>query len=347
MEKNQEEQSLIYETFNLLRFPMVVLVVFIHTCIFTSDKCSYVVYHLIRSVISNLMNVAVPVFFFISGFLFYRNIEKWNWNAYINKLRRRIHSLLIPYVLWNTFYIMFALFGTIFAVLVKGVSFSVLTDWYHSEGFYALYWGGPYLYPFWYIRDLIALVVISPIIYGCVNYTSHFFIVILVVLCFFFDMLPSSVFFFSLGAYFCLAGRYRFLTYRWVRYFTIVCYMLLLLIPASFFLQITENMQIINKLVVLVGVIAIFCIGYESLEMRWVRPCKLLAESSFFIFAFHAFLITDSLRLLVNYIGVDSQVKLILNYLLLPFLLVCVCVLTYIILKRIMPKTMAIMTGGR
>lgn len=327
---------------------MVVLVVFIHTCkCFTSDECSYLTYHLIRAIFSNLMDVAVPVFFVISGFLFYRRLENWNWEGYLCKLRRRIHSLLIPYIIWNTSYILFALLGAILAVLVKGVSFSVLTDWYHSEGLYALYWGGPYLFPFWYIRDLMVLVVISPVIYGCVKYASHLYIIVMSVVCFFLCSLPSSVFFFSLGAYFCLAERYLFLSYRWLRLSVIICYMLLLLIRICSSFQMIESIEMVNKLVVPVGVIAIFCIGYESLEMRWIRPYKLLSESSFFIFAFHAFLITDCSRLIGNLIGADSQIKLIIDFFFLPFIIVCLCLLTYLVLRKALPKTMLIMTGGR
>lgn len=338
----------ISKTIDAVRFPMVVLVVFIHTCkCFTSDECSYLAYHLIRTIFSNLMDVAVPVFFVISGFLFYKRLENWNWEGYLCKLRRRIHSLLIPYLLWNTLYILFALLGTIFAVLIKGVSFSVLTDWYHSEGFYALYWGGPYLFPFWYIRDLMVLVVISPVIYGCVKYASHLFIVVLVVVCFFLNALPSSAFFFSLGAYTCLAERYRLLSYKWFRFLIIICYMLLLLIRVSSSMKVIESIEMVDILVVPVGVIAIFCIGYELLEIRWIRPNKLLSESSFFIFAFHAFLISDCSHLIGNLVGADSQIKLIIDFFFLPFIIVCLCLLTYLVLRKALPKTMLIMTGGR
>lgn len=348
MGRNQIGKSLVYDTINLLRFPMVVLVVFIHTCgCFSSDDYSYISYYLIRAIFSNLMEVAVPVFFVISGFLFYRRLENWKWEGYICKLRRRIHSLLIPYLIWNTCYILFALLGTIFAVLIKGISFSVLTDWYHSEGFYALYWGGPYLFPFWYIRDLMVLVVISPVIYGCVKYASLFFIVVLGVVCFFLNTLPSSTFFFSLGAYSCLAERYRFLSYKWFRLLIIICYILLLLIRVSSSMKVIESIEMVDILVVPVGVVAIFCIGYKLLEIRWIRPNKLLSESSFFIFAFHAFLITDCSRLIGNLVGADSQIKLIIDFFFLPFIIVFFCILIYLVLRKVFPSTMLILTGGR
>lgn len=47
-----------------------------------------------------LGQVAVPGFFFLSGFLFYRNLNSMkDWGR---KLKERMKSYLIPYLLWNT-----------------------------------------------------------------------------------------------------------------------------------------------------------------------------------------------------------------------------------------------------
>ncbi|MBO5613987.1 MAG: acyltransferase [Prevotella sp.] len=42
---------------------------------------------------------AVPVFFLITGFLFFRN---FSMDMYVSKLRTRFGSLVIPYILWGT-----------------------------------------------------------------------------------------------------------------------------------------------------------------------------------------------------------------------------------------------------
>ena len=47
--------------------------------------------------------VAVPLFFLISAILFYRTCTKFD--DLKSKLRRRIKSLLIPYLLWNTLFV--------------------------------------------------------------------------------------------------------------------------------------------------------------------------------------------------------------------------------------------------
>lgn len=46
--------------------------------------------------------LGVPMFFFISGLLFYRNC---NFKDIERKLHSRVHSLLIPYIIWNVLFV--------------------------------------------------------------------------------------------------------------------------------------------------------------------------------------------------------------------------------------------------
>ncbi len=45
-----------------------------------------------------LANIPVPLFIFLSGFLFYRNIA---WDNVKDKMLSRVKSLVIPYISWN------------------------------------------------------------------------------------------------------------------------------------------------------------------------------------------------------------------------------------------------------
>ena len=84
-----------------LRFPLIVAVVLIHCNI--SDY-NVAVGHLygykwFRLIAIHLVaDVAVPAFFFIAGYLLYANID-FTWNNYVHKLRNRVKSLLVPYLL--------------------------------------------------------------------------------------------------------------------------------------------------------------------------------------------------------------------------------------------------------
>lgn len=56
---------------------------------------------------NGIFSCAVSVFFFISGFLFTKNLEIQRWGGYVQTVWKRVITLGIPYVLWNIIYAVF------------------------------------------------------------------------------------------------------------------------------------------------------------------------------------------------------------------------------------------------
>lgn len=91
--KNSNKVSCIID---FSRFPLAVLVVFIHyigigdMTISASSFCdisSYDAYSFIRVLFSRVISqVAVPAFFLISGYLFYKRLEQWDWKIWKEKV---------------------------------------------------------------------------------------------------------------------------------------------------------------------------------------------------------------------------------------------------------------------
>ena len=102
-----------------LQLPLAIMVVFLHSFGLPSDVdiagIDYTsltgldFYNLIRVICSRLRsNCAVPAFFIISGYYFFYDINSLGNNHksyFIGKWRKRLYSLLIPYLVWNTIYI--------------------------------------------------------------------------------------------------------------------------------------------------------------------------------------------------------------------------------------------------
>ena len=44
--------------------------------------------------------IGVPVFFFISGYLYFNGESDFQKNTYLKKTKRRFNSLLLPYIIW-------------------------------------------------------------------------------------------------------------------------------------------------------------------------------------------------------------------------------------------------------
>lgn len=109
-----------FKVFDWLRFPLIVGVVFIH-CYgkpFDYDAIDFAhltgmdFYNIFRVSISQVLtHVCVPTFYLISGYLFFIGLEKWNWKTYLNKIKKRSKTLLVPFLIWNTICILLTVVG--------------------------------------------------------------------------------------------------------------------------------------------------------------------------------------------------------------------------------------------
>ena len=108
----KKDQSVLSNTIDFLRFPLIIAVVFIHCDPAPMviggkelvEKNTYPIYSLLRWIVSEeVAKIAVPLFFFISGFLFFYRSPSLTISDYVKKLKKRARTLLIPYILWNIF----------------------------------------------------------------------------------------------------------------------------------------------------------------------------------------------------------------------------------------------------
>lgn len=160
-----------------LRFPLAVMVVYVHY--FGSAPCdmSHIsvasfseldLYNLIRvGITATICQVAVPTFFLISGFLFFQNLSNWNWKVWKGKIKRRVFTLLVPYLLWNCIRLCFnASINGYHIYHRQGIDSALL--WLKGQVTPMIFWAMentncPIHTPFWFIRDLIVMVCISPL----------------------------------------------------------------------------------------------------------------------------------------------------------------------------------------
>lgn len=116
---------------------------------------------LIQRYLYNLSECAVPIFFFISAFLFYRTYDG-SFSGYKKKMVRRFHSLFIPYLIFCTF-------GYIKHLVAVGGGGGIL-DYLHSL------WICDTM-PLWFIRELIALSLLAPLIFLLIRRPLLLFII--------------------------------------------------------------------------------------------------------------------------------------------------------------------------
>lgn len=201
------------EIASFLRVPLMVLVVCIHgvgSDIQTIDFVNHLpilsignVYTYITELLSHsLARIAVPLFFFISGYYTFSSKDWAKGDIITGEWKKKIKSLLIPYVVWNSLYLLLLLLKTKigdYLHLNFNDAFSI-SSWQELLGYYSF---NVVDYPLWYMRELILLTLLAPAIYFSLRKFAKGYI-LLVFLAFFMglSLFPGllgflSLFFFS------------------------------------------------------------------------------------------------------------------------------------------------------
>lgn len=142
-----------------------------------------------------LTEICVPLFYVLSGYLYFRNAPlnpqpRW----FLEKYRSRFFSLVIPYLIaniiaWGCYY---------FAIKeVPSMVSGFFGDNWKDPVF--VFWTGPINMSLWFIRELILVVLLSPVVYLLVRYLRIWGVLALGVL-WAFKIGPAPLFFFSIGA---------------------------------------------------------------------------------------------------------------------------------------------------
>lgn len=354
------------KTISYLRFPLIVGVVFIHNnistiniqgeeLVFENPQWYYNIIYLINDAIAG---IAVPLFFFISGYLFFYN-ENFSFATYKRKIKSRTKSLLIPYLFWNLLGFLILLIKHLpqFAAFFPRIAEINITPEIFFKSFWDFYppnEGGistPINIPFWFIRDLIIIVIFTPVIKWLITYLKLFFPIILFI-CWYFNIWPDirginsvSVFFFSMGAYLSINRLNITDCFKPLFIPTLVIYPLLAFFDVYY--QGATYHSYIHNGGIMTGLIMSFNIVSYFLSKHKIHVNKFLTDSSFFIFAIHCLFISELMKITIKLLQPNSAYTLIMIYFLIPFVTIIISLFLYKLSKTLFPKFTSIITGGR
>lgn len=369
-------------TVDRLRLPLTVMVVFIHSFVsYPVGDASYIglmIYECVRIFFSHVVShIAVPVFFLVSGYYFFYGCGGSDYGA---KWSRRVSSLLVPYLLWNLAYVIFRVIVYSIHIFVSGTDdmtslYSWFTEWIHGSDFLSLLWdssrwddrfnwfggriimSGPVLLPLWFLRDLLVMVALAPLIHWLVNRIRRFFISALFFLyisglSFFSVPAMTSLFFFSLGATLAINDETiigRFMLYRRWAY---VLAVLLAGIEAYFDGSNTFIGSLFYPFFICAGVVSAVCMTTQFEERRTKERCmpkrmKNIAGLSFFIFLFHPFILGLCYKAVLAVSPNGGWLAATIGYLTTPLLCVAICTAVYALLVKLAPSVLGILVGER
>lgn len=293
-----------------------------------------------------LGRVSVPLFFFFSGYLFFYKKDIFSKNVYIQQIKKRFWTLFIPYIFWISINISFLYFFDDYAFSVyykNGLTF---------DEFLRSYWNiidnsVPILYTLWFLRDLIILCILTPLIYFLIKKIKLLFPIIFLA-CWYLDLIgipgfrSNSIFFFILGAYLSINKLSFTCLIRKIPLYLLLC-LCLLFIALDLYYSIYNS--IINKTCIIILIISILRLTpVITNRLATGQLFLLLSSSSFFIYLAHEPL----LFYIKSYFkGVIVPMKYTIHYFASILTTLIITILLFLILKKLAPKFLNLIVGSR
>lgn len=383
-----EDSNLQSLVIDWLRFPLAIAVVFIHSFGNKEINLDYLhsnplslgsIYDFLRITLSNIgTHFCVPVFFMFSGFLFFYKAKDFNFSIYKQKLHKRFKSLFIPYICWIVFYILNAEIRKVAGVIIKGKPTSGIWQYLIDNGGLHMFWDssiwglnmqnwigwatpmtGPILVPLWFVRDLMVVILLTPIIYSLIK-RLNFLPIIFLVFCYISGIwiqIPgftvTTFFWFSLGAYFSIKGKNMIESiYKWRIPSYILC--IFTLLPLIWLNGrkgdgVTANVigQSLYPFYIIASSFSIISIATTLIQKGKVKVYPHLAKVSFFVFLSHIFVLGYISNIINRCLPYDNGIIMIAKYLMTPIATVIVCLIIYWVLNKYFPKFLSFITGSR
>jgi surface polysaccharide O-acyltransferase-like enzyme len=346
------------ERISILRLPLIVGVVFIHAYDPAIEKGIGLRYtgwvQFVTNYISvGLAAVSVPLLFLFSGYLFFYGFSATP-SGFLRKIRKRGKTLLLPLIFWN---------GWCLAVTALAQAIPATRQYFSGRAapiahFSALDYANallgvtrhPIAYQFWFVRDLLLLVLLSPLIFLVLKRAPVLFLA-LVTLWWGLDhvwTLPilsrEAILFFSIGSMLAM----REIDLCRLDKVALVCWLYLPLSIADALTKHNAANGLIHRLSEVCGVACVFCLTKYVRQASFSRDILMaLSATSFFVFASHEPLLTIARKLSFRLVSSPGELAIIGLYFADPLIVIGVCIAAYYVCRKIMPQFTGMITGGR
>ena len=347
------------EVFDMARFPLILLVLFIHVLPFDRvlikpELTARNAYTFFTEMISHTLGeIAVPCFFIISGYYFFNKLENSpNISWYANQWKKRFYSLCLPYIIWNA--------CLIAAILVKNYLFDKIGlghDVFHKQiketSWHVLLWTHPINFPLWYIRDLICMTLLTPLFYILFRYTKHIGLLFIAVtyISTYDTNIPgismTAIFYFGIGAYLGINKLNLLVLTRRIK--TSSYYIATLLLILATALNGRQAHEFIVRLFIPFGIISFLNILNTLANNTSIKNnLSAMAIPVFWIYVTHEIYILNWIKGFWHEIVNESPfIWNWIAYLTTPIVTLFCCLALYLFTRRYCPHILAFSTGNR
>lgn len=327
---------------------LCILVFWIHCSSFANYEIHSTIINSIRFLIQDVIAlVAVPLFFVISGVMYFAT---YNPKVYLQKLRRRIVTLVIPYFSWNIINMIFEMFSSSFfskyyigrqkmQITIKNILLGIFYYKYNP--------------PFWYIFCLIVFAIVAPLLYILIHnkYIGFLSILVVTILCAYDIELPhifydrTSIVYYLIG---CYIGRHyygQFSTESKKRDI-ILSYFVAIFIVLIAILTSRSGIELPN--VARIGLLSLSALATWNImtSICEVIHCRDYMKHSFWVYALH--MNVGGVIAKVTYLVLPKhEMMSIINFAITTIGTLFVIEWMYRILKKYMPAVCSLLDGNR
>lgn len=298
---------------------------------------------------------AVSGFFLMSSLLLYRKKFTWKLN-----MKKRIKTLLIPYIILNSFWIVVFALGQhipqtkiFFNNQDNIVANFTLFKWLQAYGIGAPY---PFLYPLWFLRNLLILNILAVLIKKIIDFAPRISLTIVCLMFLFLPAFPFNDFCYSIYVsdlcMWCLG--YFVVKFKWnINKFDrnkgiFVAFIILLIIRIA--LMGIGMPIVLRTLISRIGIALSLVFWYscfsKNINGKIQKLFLSLSGFNFGIYLFHEMNLTFAKKLIAKIFGVNFIIQFF-QYIFLPFIIVALVIILCIVLKRFFPRLFAVLTGSR
>ena len=316
-----------YEVMRRVRLPLIILVTYAHS--YGAIRVGYSLdsYEILKILVSQtLVKVAVPAFFIMSGYLFFANVEEFTKEIYWQKIRRRIKTLLIPYIIWN---LMMAIKLNSLGTILSGL------------------WT-PINMPLWFLRDLMIVSLATPILYILIKKLGWWLIAILfpIYLTGLFAIQPEpnpyAICFFTLGA--ILSIKKMDLVETCMRYVKPALVLSAILMIAMILTYGSDWYMIPMLCFRVTSVVALFGLAHwgqslcNTLRYSQQGQSPMCADAAYFVYLSHYVLFFGFIDMGFFDLFGESTASLCAHYLFCPLIKAAILIAIYWVYRRFLTK---------
>lgn len=339
---------------NILKFLSIIMVVFIHSSpevtaynnlaggSLAKQSLDFVIYIISQSI----SRTAVPLFFLISSILLFSKEFKW-----LPNMKKKCRSVLLPYLFWNSFWILFSYA----AQTIKEIAVYFPRDSYYVRDYGILEWlkaytylngNYPYLYTLWFLRDLFVLNLLAIVIKKIVDKAPVLLLILMAVLWFSNISIPfldnQTIVFFTLGYYIV---KYQ-VDVKWIDRINSTIAIVFFAGFTAMDFAFSYTFPAVHNLSVVIGILFFIKLSGQVLDYKICDRIVWLSKYSFIIYVFHEMNLSMLKKLSLLVFPQTILVQL-LEYMMIPVIIIIGCIIFGMILQKISPKFYSLVTGNR